>query len=488
MVNKKFIPKLLTTSAKNGIKSLVKQNDLLLSKYDNEGVPKKIIEKSNLILQYYYYLIENTDFKNKIIDDHNSEYIDEPELSKVMLSKGHVYNDPKTMKGANENRKHSYLEFLENSKSNDVVTKDFKDNKLALDDEILQKVSNWSNRIAHRLNDEISEVGKKMNFNPMLYPDDRTKVKKSPNRLKKEFSTEVYFAYKEFKNDKNLSCSIDEILKNIDNYNNNLALEKDENVKKMIKLIKKHYPDQKIDKEFLRQFTYCMNIEDSCLDFFEMKNISSKELIIMQERIKEKNIEKGEDIYEDQNIITFVVPDIKLTKDGKPTCRVVSLSKSEYDRYIKYNDSYSFSPAHIEMYAKKYHISVEEAKKLMQESVSGNKLTATERKALMAKCAVTSFHIPLDELNDFAAERGIKYLNREYPPLIECIAYSGTTLYDVVPSQEREKVVGKALSRQEKICAKNEAKFKNCADPERQFNKKNSIEDHIIQNINGRSK
>lgn len=487
MVNGKIIPKILSSKVKSNIKTLVKQNDALLSNYDKKGVPEKIREKSDTILQYYYYLIENTDFKNSTIDDHNKEYNNDPRLSKVMLSESHTYNDPKTIKLKEGQKGYTALQVLKHSKSKDLVTKDFKDNALAMDDEILQKVSSWSNRLAHRCDAEISSIGGSMHFDVMLYPNDPTRVKKTPGKLKKEFNGELYLAYKEFKNDVNYSCDIESILKNIDNYNDNLSLETDVNVQKMIALIKKHYPDQMVNKEFLRKYTYCMNLEDSCMDFFEMKNIAIKELIISQDRTKEQNLEMGEDIYEEQNVITFVVPDTKLTKDGKPTCRVVSLTKTEYDRYIKYNDSYSFSLAHIEMYAKKYNISEYEAEKHMSDAVKGNRLSSTERKALMAKCAVNSYHIPLDELENFATERGIKHLNRDYPPLIECFAYSGSTLYDLVPSQEREKALSQVLERQEKICAKNEAALKKCVDPEKKFNKDNSIDDHLNAQINGRS-
>lgn len=486
MVNSNLIKKLLSSKVKSTIKTLVKQNDALLSNYDKKGIPGKIREKSDAILQYYYYLIENTDFKKTIIDKHNEEYSKDPRLSKIMLSEAHTYNDSKTIKLKEGQKGYTSLQLLNHSKSKDLVTKDFKDNALAMDDEILQKVSSWSNRLAHRCDAEISSIGGSMHFDVMFYPNDPTRVKKSPNKLKNEFSTELYLAYKEFKNDVNYSCDIENILKNIDNYNDDLSLETDINVQKMIALIKKHYPDQMVNKEFLRKYTYCMNLEDSCMDFFEMKNIAIKELVISQDRTKEQNLEMGEDIYEDQNVITFVVPDTKLTKDGKPTCRVVSLTKTEYDRYIKYNDSYSFSPAHIKMYAEKYNISEYEAERYMEESVNGERLSSTERKALMAKCAVNSYHIPLDELQDFAAERGIKYLNKDYPPLIECFAYSGSTLYDLVPSQEREKVLSNILSKQEKICSVNEAKYEEYANPEEKFNKENSIEEHIIEKTNER--
>lgn len=487
MAKARFIPKILTSNAKSTIKTIIKSTDNLLAHYDKNGVPEKIREKSDTILQYFYYLIENTDFKEKIIDQHNDEYSNDWKLSKVMTSDKHLHNDIKTLKSKTD-KKLTYLQVLKNSKSKDLVTKDFKDNLLAMDDEVFQKISSWANRFAHRCDGEIESVGGSLTFD---VPENETPAKKQRliDGYKRDFSTDLFKAYKDFKNDVTYSCNIKEILKNIDEnkYNKDLYAEKDINVQKILSLIKKYYPNQIVDEEFLRKYTYCMDLEESCVDFFEIKNQAIKELLIYQDRAKELNKEQGEDLYEEQNIITFVVPDVTKTKDGKPTCRVVSMNKKEYDTYIRFNNSYSFSTKHIKMYAKKHNISDYEAERYMTDAVSGDKLTVTERKALMAKCAVNSYHIPVDELDTFVNDHGIKNLNKDYPPLVECFAFSGSTLYDITPSTEKEKVLSSVLARQEKICQENMEEYtKKYVEPEEQFNKKNSIKDHVLAKVNER--
>lgn len=58
-----------------------------------------------------------------------------------------------------------------------------------------------------------------------------------------------------------------------------------------------------------------------------MKNIATKQLMLYQDRAKKENRSQGEDLYEDQALITFLVPDEVKTKDGKDTCRIVNINK-----------------------------------------------------------------------------------------------------------------------------------------------------------------
>lgn len=49
--------------------------------------------------------------------------------------------------------------------------------------------------------------------------------------------------------------------------------------------------------------------------------------MLYQDRAKKENRSQGEDLYEDQALITFLVPDEVKTKDGKDTCRIVNINK-----------------------------------------------------------------------------------------------------------------------------------------------------------------
>ncbi len=487
MIKHRIIPTLLSSNCKSAIKTIIKQNEELLKQFDVKGTVKKIRGKNDKILLYYYRLIENTDLKDEIIKENNEEYINDKVLSQVMLSPNSTFNNIKEIKPLEGKKGVTFSQILKNSNSKDLVTKNFKDNKYAMDDEIYQKVATWSNILAHRCENEIKSIAGSINFDTLNIEDEKGKQRQL-RKMKYEFSKDIFKAHKDYKSSIDYACDLKEILKNIDDYNDNLYAEDDINVKKMLSLIKKYYPDQLVDKEFLKKYTYCLDLEDTCIDFFEMKNIATKELLLYQDRIKEKNKSQGEDIYEDQNIISFIVPDTIKTKDKKPTCRVVSLNKSEYDKYIKYNNNYDFSNNYIQMYSKKYNIDEQQAAEYLTDSQTGYRISLREKKALMAKCAISSYHMPLDYIENFVEERDLKNINKTYPPIIENLAYTGIPLYDITPSPKKDDFLSKVLKDQENSCLENKNKYKDYVDPEEKFNKDCCISNRFEKILNERSK
>lgn len=478
MIKKKILSLLLSSSCKNTIKSTIKKCENLLANFDINDV-SAIRNHDETILKYYYRLIENTDFKDEKIKNNNEEYKNDWLLSNVMLSPESTYNDIKKIKPLKGRKNILFSQVLENSKSQDLVTKNFKDNKYAMDDEIFQKLGTWSNNLAHVCEEDIKTVAGSMNFDLKDMGSD----KKNERELKKaqnKFCINIFNAQKLYKNEPKFACDIKEILSNIENYNNDLSVEEDPNLKKMLSLIKEFYPDQLVDKEFLKKFSYCLNVEDTAVDFYEMKNIGTKQLLMYQDRTIKKNISEGEEPYEEQTLITFIVPDEVKTKDGKPTCRVVTMNKMEYDKYIKYNNSYTIPQKYVETYSKRYNISQKDEWKTvdcLRKSQTGKELTSRERKALMAKCSVSSYHIPVDYVEDFLKEREITNINRSYPPLVEQLAYCGSALHDITPPQQKEKVLSNILEPQDKICMENKTEYeKKYPDPEEKFNDKHNVQ------------
>ena len=488
MIKKKLISNLLNSSTKNSIKTAIKTCEEYINDFDNKKARLKMQDYDKKILLYYYTLIENTDFKDNMIKTYNADYKSDYFFYKAMESSESIYNNINEIKPLAGKSKISIGQILQNSNSKDIVTKNFKDNKYALEDEIYQKLNTWSNTLAHKCEEEIETIAGNMNF------DIKNSGGKQGNSVKLEkmrnnFNKKIYNALKLYRNSSEYACDAKDVFKNRDSFNDDLSLEQNPNVKKMINLIKKVYPDQKVDKDFLWRFAYSLHIEDTAVDFYKMKNIAAKQLLLFQDRAKKENKSKGEELYEDQALITFIVPDgVKRTKDGKDTCRIITINKDEYDKYIKYNNNYTFPKSYIKKYSRKYNIKDEyETEKLLINSQKGNRLSIKEVKALMAKCAISSYHVPVDYVEDFIKERGITEINRQFPPLVEQLAYCGSSLYDITPSKEKEEYLSNTLKPQEEICQKNKEKYEGkYADPEQKFNKDFNTKDSFEKQLERR--
>ena len=465
-----FLARVLSSKNIEKLKTYINENRILLSNSDGKDM-SKISKQNKNILYFFYYLLENTDFKDDVITQNNNTYKNDRILSEVCLSELSINNDLSLIKPKEGKSKVTYDQILKSSHSKDIVTKDFKDNEFANEDELMQKVSSWANKMAHWCQDDIEAVLGSMHFS------DRNEKKAN------KFLNKLYKAQIDYTNDKDeaYSFDVDYIIKNIDNMKDNLYDEDNMNVKKALNLIEKYYPNQIVNKEFLKKYLYCMKVEDTYMDFFNVKTQAVKELMLYQDRGIQQNIEANEeDKYDDQSLITFIVKDDRKTPQGQETCRVVTINKKEFDRYIKYNNNYFYSNAHVKMYADKYKKSEYDMRRELEGASTGIELTQTEIKALMAKCAVNSFHIPVKDLDDFIAEKHLTNINYDYPPIVESLAYYGSALYDITPSKNKEGVLEEVLEQQEETCENNRKEYeRRYANPEKKFNEDNNISKKI---------
>lgn len=77
--------------------------------------------------------------------------------------------------------------------------------------------------------------------------------------------------------------------------------------------------------------------------------------------------------------------------------------------------------------------------------------------------------------------------NRQFPPLVEQLAYCGSSLYDITPSKEKEEYLSNTLKPQEEICQKNKEKYEGkYADPEQKFNKDFNTKDNFEKQLERR--
>ena len=78
--------------------------------------------------------------------------------------------------------------------------------------------------------------------------------------------------------------------------------------------------------------------------------------------------------------------------------------------------------------------------------------------ALMEKCSVSVFHVPDKALDKFTLTQNIQ-INDTYPPIVECMAYNGGNIYDITPSQKKEKGLEEYLRDQQLRNLTNEKRY-----------------------------
>ena len=128
ITNQKIMLKLLTLQEK------------YLQNYNLDG-REKLYDLNTEILDNFYRMIENTNCKNNLIKNHNNNFKYSRDLSKLCGSVPAIDNAGESLKS---------------DRSKDVVSSDFRKCINALEDEKMQKVAFWANKIAHAGKDEIA--------------------------------------------------------------------------------------------------------------------------------------------------------------------------------------------------------------------------------------------------------------------------------------------------------------------------------------------
>lgn len=223
MIQKRLLSNLLNSSCKNSIKTAIKLCEGQIKDFDDDNVLEKITNYDKKVLLYYYSLIENTDFKQKRIERHNDEYKNDYYFYNVMKSPESKYNDIKAIKTLKGRKTPTLKQILEHSKSEDLITKDFLDTELALEDELFQKLGTWSNTLAHECEQEIKTIAGNMNFD-IKDMGSRRKNDRELEKTRNNFNIKIYEALKLYKNNSEYACDAKDVFKNKDDFNDNLSI------------------------------------------------------------------------------------------------------------------------------------------------------------------------------------------------------------------------------------------------------------------------
>lgn len=448
---------LLNSKNENIILDMLILQQKLLKDYNGEG-RSKLDKVNSYILDNFYRIVENTNCKDNLITSHNGNYRYSKELFDLCSSPSFIINTGDSLK---------------NDKSKDVVTEDFRKCKDACEDEKMQKVAFWANRIAHGCTDEIATFTEQ--YMGVSNTEDEAEKKKKIF-LKRVYKANEYFTNQpEYRfNQSRLSLLIKK-----DDFDFESCIDPD-----FLKA-KDLMREAKIpcrDKIAVKNFIYCNKLQNMTNNFYAFKDNAVENLIL---HLNDPQIDE-----EDKHIEAFRIKDRNMKgRNGESLSRIVLANKSMYDQYLKYNDSVNFTDKHIDSFSDNGYVNDSHKRKIrgeLKSIFSDRNIDTNCMNALMEKCSVSVFHVPDKALDKFTLTQNIQ-INDTYPPIVECMAYNGGNIYDITPSQKKEKGLEEYLRDQQLRNLTNEKRYNENFEKMYSEKKIEKKAKSIVQNIQNRN-
>ena len=434
--NVDFMENLTDDEKMNKIKQLMVRQHLIVNFYNI--VENDEIDKINTkLLSNMYALIENTNFKDKLIEEYNSQFKKAPQLYDTLHSKeaknniGVTVNDNTTIN-------------IRTAVSDDIVTEDFRQilggfgDQLSYDEK-MQKLAFWSNKIAHECVTEIKELSD-------YFLDDLSNIKsewsngreKSPGvKFKNIIENMAYDRISKIEYGFDLKKILE--LVNSDQFSINNC--KDEDFLKFKKLSEKYGLNLK-DKEGINRLIHCCQMQDMCDTFFYIKDNAIENLI---KYLDDPNIPESE-----KNVVMFKVNDLE-TKSNiskyshdtgmyHSTSRIVIMNKEMYKEYCEFCSKGFITKKLIENYSISKGISLKDAKRELKEMFDGNEISENQKISLLAICGATVLHGNNIGIERIEKKHNIK-IQDDCSPLMTSIAFSGTPVTPLICEKNIEKNV-----------------------------------------------
>ena len=394
---------------------------------------EEISKDLDVCLNMLYKLIENTNCKDRVIKNHNVNYKGSSFLAEVCSSTAPIIN-----KGNS----------IEDSNSNDIVTSDFRKSlkSTTFIDEKIQKVAFWSNKIAHAATDEIKTFTEQY-----MGPTNSDYEYERASRI---FNNRIVKANNKFDDNPEFRFNQSHLLRLIETEEFDINNCTDPDFIKAKDLMREVKLQCK-DKSSLRNFIYCNKLQTMNKNFFAFKDnaIDNFQKYMLDERITD----------DEKNIIAFRVRDNNMkTKDGEGLSRIVLANKTMYEVYLKYNDCINLTKQHIRSYLPQEQDTqqnINKFKSYVKKRFNNRYVDDITMNALMDKCSVSVFHVP-DKVLDRYEDRSKLAFNEDFSPIVECMSYNGGHVYDIMPSEEKEKKLEDYLSGQEYINENNKKVYK----------------------------
>lgn len=400
----------------------------------NDSSKAQLVDVINKINSLNLILIENSDYKERLINDYNDEikrlcdkkvYTEKDKTDRDLYystKKSDEYKYQKYDFTKNENGKITIedkaRQIIEQSGSNDVIIANFRRALMLNSRNIGPEFpfifsAKMSNNMSHRLEDEIDSIRDKIEFTgrPKKYGEYMDYL----TRCEKLMREDTSYLFNPAK--------VKEYLKDIeqgkteDLQNNHIEYEKAQ------KVFKEVFKNQEVDEQFVKQSVECMQLK-ACKDsFFEMKQRSIDALMIYQKKVIEDCEKKGVDPYETGALrfVTELVKDESPLRTSEPSVRIYIAEKKQYDKLIKYNSSLLYGNKIIENLAMKnrtYNEKIKEEIKDISKKQKREFISDICSNTIKDEARVTVFHLAESRVNTTIVRKGIKHVDYSTNPYV----------------------------------------------------------------------
>lgn len=427
----------------------------------DDTTKNQLVDMVNKINSLNLILIENSDYKERLINDYNDEikrlcekkiYSEKEKKDKELYStikKSPEYKYQKYNFTKNEKGKITILDkakqIIDQCESNDVIIANFKkvltlNSKNSGPEFSFIFAAKMSNNISHRLEDEIDSIRDKITFTGRTkkfgeYIDYLSRCEK----LMKEDTSYLFNPTKVKEYLKDIEQG-----KTVDDQNNHIEYEKAQ------KVFKEVFKNQDIDEQFIKQSVECMQLK-ACKDsFFEMKQKSIDALMIYQKKVIEDCEKKGKDPYESGALkfITELVKDESPLRTSEPSIRIFIAEKKQYDRLIKYNSSLLYGNKIVENLALKnrtYDDKIRDSIKDISKKQKREFISDIYSNAIKDESRVTIFHLAEAKVNATIVRKGIKHIDYSINSYVLQDAFKSSPLESPNNMNKKEKEISEFI-------------------------------------------
>lgn len=327
-----------------------------------------------------------------------------------------------------------------------------------------QKLALWSNTVAHNIEENSLKYATDLGVNiPITNKKEISeRDKEKAEESKKRFLSRLRKSFYDYTEDDKYKFEIASTYNKLKEPNFDVSSSTDQNVINLRNLMEKNgFVNQNADKVAMRSFILCIRDQRIKEQFFKLKENFTKDVLL---QIKELD---GDSVLDAYYVNDYYVKDNK----NRDTMRIVIGNGAEFANTIAYNDcvymnrgwkeSLKFEKAdeilrrtNGDNDRSKAYTALEE---ITDEVVAkGARMTKTERDAMALLSSSSTFHLPREEMNNFALKNGIEL--REGKTLSEkSLAFSGNSAVDVGFGSKSNSIAYEQLPRYRVL--KNEAKF-----------------------------
>ena len=394
-----------------------------------------------------------------------------------------------------------FFSIIDRAKSNDIITRDYKEIDYLPVEVVIQKTIDISNRFAHAYDKRIYDLYLQTTINDenIFLVNQPSNLSRSQRQyaIRTEFERRLISAYHDIENS-DLQIDFNDIqdFLNKNKNNNDIDFSQNSNIMKVIDISKKYFKNQKYTSDFLANYCEMLQLEGKSQNWFYAKNTLQNIEMKYQDRATKELKELGESEALEKTTYTFICEDNTLLPDGRESYRIVTMDKKFYDEYIKFNNTCYLSDAYVKYALSKVGV---EQKDMTEEAINEarNQLRDIAKKigvnvidvrdsykfqALVECGSVTVSHRSKEDVDKFCKDNNITELCMNPSILPQCLARSGQEVNSNSIVAKENNFIMEYQKKNKKICENNEKKFHGDIDS---FNKEYDLLGCFIKERNG---